>query len=406
MATPLTAKLLQEAMTSPSWPGPDLLPADAERYLPHLIAACKKWKIDNRDRLSAFLAQTGTESGSFRWWREFSQGRNPDGSPKPFGDWYGRGPIQLTWEENYQKFQDDTEHPAHDDREIVADNTAVGFDSAGWFWDSRALNELADQATWQSFYGITERVWGRFGPFHERDARYDHAWRVLPGDLDLDLGNGDDDVQEKTNFDKGIDYLTPAMGKVPYWQWPPAMDFVPDGVGAYAKDEPAPDIQDVLEGGRVTVEGVDQGLGWQRGLFCAAVINLIRRVNGKTVPKEPTHDPVYDGGTWACQNFWYLYIKRFDINSVYPRGTLIGKYFEWAGDPGASAVLSQGHVAVLWDEHNLAENKDAWVVQSEPSGGLDWWTHLTVSNRMSDGSNYYDYAILPEDWINHDLGGF
>jgi hypothetical protein len=28
-------------------------------------------------------------------------------------------------------------------------------------------------------------VWGQSGPFYERDARYVHAWNVLPTDLDL-----------------------------------------------------------------------------------------------------------------------------------------------------------------------------------------------------------------------------
>src|SRR4051812_12000916 len=142
-------------------------------------------------------------------------------------------------------------------------------------------------------------------------------------------------------------------------------------------------------------------------MFCAAVVNLIRRANGKIVPKEPTGDRRYDGGTWACQKFWHLYMVPggFNIYSVYPRGTLIGKNFVWAGDPGASEVVDQGHVAVLWDEHNLAKGKDAWVVQSHPHrwvGGLNWCTHQTASH---DGG-FYDYAILPKDWINHDLGKF
>jgi len=203
-----------------------------------------------------------------------------------------------------------------------------------------------------------------------------------------------------TNFDEGIEYLTTAIGNVPYWFWPPALDFVPDGVGAYAIDEPAPDIEDVINGGEVTVNGVPVG-GFARGIFCAGVVNLIRRVNRKIVPT--LDDNRYDGGTWACQNFWAPFMEEFNINSVYPRGTLIGRYFQWAGDPGFSAVIDQGHVAVLWDEHNLAEQKNAWVVQSHPAvGGLDWNVHLVQSH--DDG--YYDYAVRPEYWIDHDKGDF
>ena len=208
-----------------------------------------------------------------------------------------------------------------------------------------------------------------------------------------------------TNFDNGVDYLTPALeqNNVPYWFWPPSLDIVPDGVGAYAIDEPAPDINDVIEGGYITVKhepvpGFDTS---QQGMFCAAVVNLIRRVNRKIVPT--LGNEYYDGGTWACQNFWGPFAEKFNIYSVYPRGTLIGRYFVWGGDPGASTVVDQGHVAVLWDEHNLAEQKDAWVVQSHPDvGGLDWNVHLTKSH----AGWYYDYAVRPEYWINHDKGGF
>jgi hypothetical protein len=58
-----------------------------------------------------------------------------------------------------------------------------------------------------------------------------------------------------TNFDVGIEYLTPAMENVPYWFWPPTLDIVPDGVGAYAINEPAPDIDEVMKGRFLTVNG-------------------------------------------------------------------------------------------------------------------------------------------------------
>jgi|SRR5215208_617728 len=188
-----------------------------------------------------------------------------------------------------------------------------------------------------------------------------------------------------TNFDDGVDYLEPAMGQTPYWFWPPALDIVPDGPGAYAVNEEVPDINEVIDG----------------GIFCAAVVNLIRRANRKVIPT--LGDDRYDGGTWACQNFWHPFHEDFSIYSVYPRGTLVGRYFRWAGAPGFSAVVDQGHVAVLWDEHNLAEQKDAYIIQSHPDvAGLDWNTHLTYSHQ----GWFYEYAVRPEDWINHDLGRF
>lgn len=175
-----TAEMLTRAMTSTSFAGPDILPADAARYLPHLLAACRKYRITTRPRLAAFLAQTGAESGSFRWWREFGLGEGREYYP-----YYGRGPMQLTWRANYLQYEDASGHEVVDNPDMVADDTAIGFDSAAWFWHSRDLNSLADAATWQSFYAITGRVWGQAGPFAERDSRYQHAWDTLPGDLDL-----------------------------------------------------------------------------------------------------------------------------------------------------------------------------------------------------------------------------
>src|SRR3712207_8696730 len=50
--------------------------------------------------------------------------------------------------------------------------------------------------------------------------------------------------------------------------------------------------------------------------------------------------------------------RSFSRWAKYPRGTMVGRNFVWAGLPGASAVLDQGHVAVLMDEQNLAERSE------------------------------------------------
>lgn len=178
--TVLTVDMLVQAMTSSAWDGPNIDPSDAKKYLPDLVNACVRHDITTRSRLSAFLGETGAESGSFKWWRELGQGEGKD-----YGIWFGRGPIQLTWEENYQQFELDTGHGAHGDPDLVADDSEVGFESAAWFWQKNGLNELADQATWQSYYEITGRIWGQAGPVAERDARYTKAWNVLPVNLNL-----------------------------------------------------------------------------------------------------------------------------------------------------------------------------------------------------------------------------
>lgn len=177
----LTPELLVKSMTSRSFAGPDLDLATARKYHPHLIKASKKYGITTRARLSAFLAQTGAESGSWQYMRELGQG-----SSGRFGNYYGRGPIQLTWQESYQAFQDATGYLAHDDPELVADDPEVAFMSAAWFWWDRGLNELADEATWDAYYEITGRIWGSEQPEPERDNRYSVAWDALPTGLTLE----------------------------------------------------------------------------------------------------------------------------------------------------------------------------------------------------------------------------
>lgn len=186
------------------------------------------------------------------------------------------------------------------------------------------------------------------------------------------------------NFERGVAYFTPAVGKTSYWFWPPALDIVPDGPGAFAVNKPMVPITQVISG----------------GIFCQGVINGFRRLAGKKVPTMG--DDRYDGGTWANQNYFADYIEKFSRYEVYPRGTLVGRYFRWAGRPGFSGVLDQGHVAVLMGEQNLAQQKDPLILHSHPAvGGLNY-TRLGASH----AGWYYEYAIRPEDWINHDKGSF
>jgi hypothetical protein len=183
-----------------------------------------------------------------------------------------------------------------------------------------------------------------------------------------------------TNFDRGVQYLQPAIGKAPYWWWSPGLDTVPDGPGAYAINRPVPPIRQVID----------------NGLFCAAVVNLIRRANRKVVPTFG--DYRYDGGTRAIQLYWSRFLVPFDRWTVYPRGTLIGRYFSWErlnhGD--------QGHVAVLLGEQDLAHQRDPLILHSHPEVGGLARTRLGASH----AGWYYEYACLPWDWINHPHSGF
>jgi hypothetical protein len=203
---------------------------------------------------------------------------------------------------------------------------------------------------------------------------------------------GDWPVEE--NFDRAVKELERAEGKAEYWFWPPSMDTVPDGAGAFAVNKPVTDsdIQEMIE----------------EGIFCQGVINYIRRFNGKVVPYDPwwagppEQRRLYDGGTWANQRFFSEFLREYTPWQRIPRGAMILRPFRWAGAPGFSAVIDQGHVGVLLEEQHLATQKPGLLLHSHPAVGGLARTNLQASH---DGG-YYRWWVHPEDWIAHNLGKF
>lgn len=158
----------------------------AEEWLPAIEAAMAEFDISNNLRQAAFLAQIGHESGGLHWLVELwgptaaqsrYEGRKDLGNTAP-GDGYrfrGRGLIQTTGRSNY-----------------FATGKALGVDlitaperlsepvyaarSAGWYWKSRGLNEIADT---RDFKRITIRVNGGLNGYEDRLARYQSALGVL-----------------------------------------------------------------------------------------------------------------------------------------------------------------------------------------------------------------------------------
>ena len=169
---------------------PNLAPAKAASFLPHLNRAMAEYGIDTMRRTAAFIAQLAHESGEFRWMEEIwgptaAQRRyEPEsdlsrrlGNTQP-GDGFrfkGRGPIQLTGRANYQRFGsllgvDLAAAPA----QAAAPETA--FRVAALYWKNRGLNELADA---EDFREITRRINGGFNGLADREKYFERAKTVL-----------------------------------------------------------------------------------------------------------------------------------------------------------------------------------------------------------------------------------
>jgi putative chitinase len=157
----------------------------ASRFLGPLNSTMARYEINTTVRQAAFLAQIAHESGSLRYTEELAsgeayEGRVDLGNTQP-GDgvrFKGRGLLQITGRANYGDCSASLFglrqvlifHP----RLLTSPHYAAA--SAGWFWDARELNKLADAT---SFSTITRRINGGLNGYAERLAFYLRALEVL-----------------------------------------------------------------------------------------------------------------------------------------------------------------------------------------------------------------------------------
>jgi putative chitinase len=161
---------------------PSLSQAKAQQYLPHLNRAMQEAGITTKARQSQFLAQLGHESGGLRYMEEIAsgaayEGRRDLGNTQP-GDgrrFKGRGPIQLTGRANYAAASRALGIDLVNNPQRAADPD-VGFRIATWYWQTRGLNNLADQG---NFREITRRINGGYNGLADREAYLRRAQAAL-----------------------------------------------------------------------------------------------------------------------------------------------------------------------------------------------------------------------------------
>lgn len=165
----------------------------ADKWEPHVSAACSLYEINTPERVAAFLAQVGHESGGFRYTSEIwgptpaqqdYEGRQDLGNVQP-GDgsrFRGHGLIQTTGRYNHAQVRDrlrarlGAEVPDFEEQpELLAtpDWAAV---SAADYWDDKELNALADAGQFQA---ITRKINGGLNGQADRVARWERVKQVL-----------------------------------------------------------------------------------------------------------------------------------------------------------------------------------------------------------------------------------
>ena len=172
--------------------------ACAEKFMQYINDTSDKYQINTPVRQINFLAQLGHESGGLFYTEELAsgqayEGRKSLGNTQP-GDgvkFKGRGLIQITGRSNYKSLSDafgidliknPTLLGGKNIKGCTADQLKYSSLSAGWFWDSRKLNLLADKidikkpidqgTNLDNFKEITRKINGGFNGLNDRLNRY------------------------------------------------------------------------------------------------------------------------------------------------------------------------------------------------------------------------------------------
>ena len=185
-----------------------------EQWLEPLNETFEKYDISTPKRQACFLGQTMHESGNFKFTREnlnysakalmatwpsrFSDidtamqyerqpekiaskvylGRMGNESPEDAAKFIGRGLIQCTGKEAYTHCGEalgidliGSPHLLEEPRYAVL--------SAGWFWNKKNLNALADEGTSNSFQVMTQRINGGLLGLDDRKSKMIEALTAL-----------------------------------------------------------------------------------------------------------------------------------------------------------------------------------------------------------------------------------
>ena len=154
----------------------------AATFLAPLNAAMVEFGITTPARQASFLAQVGHESGSLVYMRELASGQVYEGrvdlGNTQRGDgvrFRGRGLLQVTGRTNYAACGKALGLDLLAKPELL-EQTVNACRSAGWFWQSRGLNALADAGDQVK---VTKRINGGANGLTERLALFAVAQRVL-----------------------------------------------------------------------------------------------------------------------------------------------------------------------------------------------------------------------------------
>jgi putative chitinase len=184
------------------------------KWLEPLLETFEKYQINTPKRQACFLGQTMHESGSFKFTREnlnYSAKALMATWPSRFPDldvamqyerqpekiankvysgrmgntedgdgakYIGRGLIQVTGKENYTHCGEALGVDLVANPQLLEEPRYAAL-SAGWFWNKKGLNALADEGTKDSFEVMTKRINGGLLGLDDRKSKMIEVLKVL-----------------------------------------------------------------------------------------------------------------------------------------------------------------------------------------------------------------------------------
>ena len=171
---------------------------NADKFSSFINDTCARFQINTPIRALCFLAQIGHESGGLFFTQEIASGKDYEGRadlgnthPGDGPRFKGRGLIQITGRTNYTAIHNDLSIDCVNAPDLLGGKTVNVCTpdqlrnaalTAGWFWNKKNLNTLADKIdinkpieenpNADEFEAITRKINGGINGLQDRVARY------------------------------------------------------------------------------------------------------------------------------------------------------------------------------------------------------------------------------------------
>lgn len=161
---------------------PNSIAKNRLKYLPYFNEYLKQYEISTINRLCAYFAQIGHESGQLYYSEEIASGSAYE-MRKDLGNindgdgikFKGRGLIQITGRFNYQKLSNALGVDFIQEPELLSSPEFAVLSSL-WFWKIKNLNQIADSG---NFELLTRKINGGLNGIKDRLELFERCKRFI-----------------------------------------------------------------------------------------------------------------------------------------------------------------------------------------------------------------------------------